>query len=234
MSMTAVWGPPQSGKTTISIDLAYALSQQGKSVCLISPEPYSEMTARLGVRIVQDKSLDQAYNSIGSLQQTVLEVDDLFFVLAVPWDHDAYGEDAGSDAGKELLKQAETIFDYVIIDCPAKDGEMLAAWALSMADHVLFLSGGSEASLMWFSAFKRAIDAVKSRAIVVCNEVRESYDYLSLCKLLQLNPEVFISHYPNALSEQQSKKTLYGARGKIGKAYTESIHELCRKMEVTA
>ena len=92
MSLIAVWGPPQSGKTTLSIDLAYALSQQGKSVCLISPEPYSELTARMGIRIIHNKSLDQAYSAIGNLQQTVLEVDDLLYVLAVPWDHDAYGE----------------------------------------------------------------------------------------------------------------------------------------------
>lgn len=232
MSLIAVWGPPQSGKTTLSIDLAYALSQQGKSVCLISPEPYSELTARMGVRIVREKSLEQAYNAIGNLRQTVLEVDDLLFVLSVPWDYDAYGEDAGTDTGRELLKQAQTVFDFVLVDCPAKDGEMLAAWALSMADHVLLLSGGSEAAVMWFNAFKKAVNAVSARSIIVCAEVNESYDYLSLCKLIQQNPEVFVSHYPNAAKEQQLRKTLYGAKGKIGKAYTDSIHALCRMLEV--
>ncbi len=234
MSLIAVWGPPQSGKTTLSIDLAYALSQQGKSVCLISPEPYSELTARMGIRIIHNKSLDQAYSAIGNLQQTVLEADDLLYVLAVPWDHDAYGEEASADACKELLKQAQTVFDFIIVDCPSKEGEMLAAWSLSMADRVLMLSGGSETASMWYNSFKKAVDAVSSRSMIVCVEVNESYDYLSLCKLIQKNPDVFVSHYPNAAKEQQSKKTLYGIKSKIGKAYTESIHGLCEKMEVGA
>ena len=232
MSLIAVWGPPQSGKTTLSIDLAFALSQQGKSVCLISPEPYSELTARMGIRILRNKSLDQAYNAIGNLQQTVMEVDDLLYVLAVPWDHDAYGEEPSADTGKELLRQAQSVFDYVLVDCPAKEGEMLAAWALSMANRVLLLSGSNEAATMWFTSFRKAVDAVSGRSIIVCVEISESYDYLSLCKLIQKNPDAFISFYPGAAKEQQAKKTLYGVKGKIGKAYTDSIRSLCMKMEV--
>ena len=38
MGINAVWGPPQSGKTTMAIDLAFALSRGGQSVLLISPE----------------------------------------------------------------------------------------------------------------------------------------------------------------------------------------------------
>jgi len=110
MSMIAVWGPPRSGKTTLTIDLAYALSQQGKSVCLISPEPYSEMTVRMGIRIVREKSLEQAYENIGNLRQTVLEADDLLFVLAMPWNHDAYGEEAGTDAVPSRRSRTNTPF----------------------------------------------------------------------------------------------------------------------------
>ena len=57
MSITAVWGPPNSGKTTLAIDLAYALTRYGRSVCLLSPEPYGELGARLGLNIPQERSL---------------------------------------------------------------------------------------------------------------------------------------------------------------------------------
>ena len=56
MSINAVWGPPHSGKTTLAIDLAYALSQKGQSVCLISPELYSELSARIKINVVRYKA----------------------------------------------------------------------------------------------------------------------------------------------------------------------------------
>ena len=64
MGIYAVWGPPQSGKTSLAIDLAFALSLKGKSVCLISPELYSELAARLNIRIEPEKSRS-------SIQQTI-------------------------------------------------------------------------------------------------------------------------------------------------------------------
>lgn len=77
MSITSVWGPPQSGKTTLAIDLSHTFSQHGKSICLISPEPYSELTTRMSIRIPRAKSLAQAYQATGNLKQVVLEALDI-------------------------------------------------------------------------------------------------------------------------------------------------------------
>lgn len=71
MGINAVWGPPQSGKTTKAIDLAFALSRGGQSVLLISPELYSELAARLNIRIEPEKSLVAAYKNKESLKQIV-------------------------------------------------------------------------------------------------------------------------------------------------------------------
>ena len=76
MGINAVWGPPQSGKTTMAIDLAFALSRGGQSVLLISPELYSELAARLNIRIEPEKSLVAAYKNKESLKQIVHTVDD--------------------------------------------------------------------------------------------------------------------------------------------------------------
>ena len=77
MGIYAVWGPPQSGKTTMAIDMAFAMSLRGKSVCLISPELYSELAARLNIRIEPEKSLLEAYKKVNSLKQIVHKADDL-------------------------------------------------------------------------------------------------------------------------------------------------------------
>ena len=234
MSITSVWGPPQSGKTTLAIDLSHAFSQHGKSVCLISPEPYSEMTARMSIRIPRAKSLSQAYGAPGNLRQVVLEAADLLYVLAASWDTDAFDEEPASASVKELLRQAEEAFDCVIVDCPYGNGNALAARALNMSAKSVLLSGGNGVSAMWYGAFRRPIEALSDRTICVCNQVAGSYDYLGLCKLIRQNPEVFIPHYPDIASIQTMKHTLYGSTSKTGREYTESLDRLIEKLEVAA
>jgi MinD-like ATPase involved in chromosome partitioning or flagellar assembly len=233
MSITAIWGPPQSGKTTLAIDLSYAFSQHGKSVCLISPEPFSELTARMNIRIPRAKSLAQAYQALGSIKQTVFEAADLLYVLAASWDADAFDEEPPSSGVKELMKQAEAAFDCVIVDCPSGNGNALAARALNRAERIILLSGGSGVSAMWFSAFRRPVEALADKTVCVCNQVSGSYDYLGLCKLIRQNPEAFIPHFPDSASKQTMKRTLYGSTSKTGREYTESLDKLMDRLEVT-
>lgn len=233
MSITAIWGPPQSGKTTLAIDLAHAFSQQGKSVCLVSPEPYSELTARMNIRITRNKSLSAAYQALGNLKQIVYEASDLLYVLAAPWDTDAFDEEPNSTSVKELFKQAEDVFDIVLVDCPSNGGNAVSARALNRASKVVLLSGGSGVSGMWYSAYRRSIEAIGERGVCVCNQIVGSYDYLGLCKLIQQNPEVFIPYYQDIASIQNTKRTLYGSTSKAGREHTESLDKLIEKLEVT-
>lgn len=159
MGINAVWGPPQSGKTTMAIDLAFALSRGGQSVLLISPELYSELAARLNIRIEPEKSLVAAYKNKESLKQIVHTVDDLLYALAVPFDNDAFGEDVSEEVARAVIEQANNLFDVVIVDCPAHTGSALAAWALSRAEIVFMMSGAHSAAVMWNNAFRRAVDA---------------------------------------------------------------------------
>ena len=230
MSINAVWGPPHSGKTTLAIDLAYALSQKGQSVCLISPELYSELSARMKINITKQKSLTMAYKTKESLKQVVFRADELLYVLAVPCYNDAFGEDTGSDAAKTILDQANTLFDVVLVDCPSYAGSVLAAWALNRAEKVLLLTGGQASSGLWYNAYRRAVEIVTPRAVSVCIEINDSFDYPALHKLIGVSPGVWIPFYKDAEAFQNLKPTLYDSGGKTGKAYSGSINEVCMKL----
>lgn len=227
MGINAVWGPPQSGKTTLAIDLAFALSMQGQSVCLISPELYSELAARLNIQIVPEKSLNAALKKKESLKQIVHTADDLLYVLAVPFDNDAFGEDMPEETAKTILDQADNLFDVVIVDCPSHTGSVLAAWALSISETVFLMSGSHSASVLWNNAFRKAVSTVRDKTIYVCAEANDSFDYRTLHSLLNVEPDVWLPHFPNAAIVQMLKRTLYQHSSKHGKAYTKAIDQIC-------
>jgi len=227
MSIYAVWGPPQSGKTTVAIDLAFALSMEGQSVCLISPEPYSELSARLNIQIVDEKSLCAAYKKKESIRQIVHTADDLLFVLAVPHDYDAFADEVPEEYAKALVDQTSKLFDVVIVDCPSHSGCVLGAWALSAAERVLLLTGGTTASALWAKAFKRAIDELEGRAIHICSQVTENFDYRTLHTILDITPDIWLPYIPNATILQLVKRTLYESGGRNGRQYTKHIEDLC-------
>ena len=231
MGINAIWGPPKSGKTTLTIDIACAFAQNRKSVCIVSPEPYSEMSARLGIQIKLENSLTAAYRPGASINQVVHRVNELLYVLAVPWDNDAFGQYAGSSAAKQLLEQAAAVFDFVLVDCPSHADTALSAWAMNMADNVLLLSGFDPSAGMWYTAFQRGIAPLEARTVPICVAVTKDYDYLSLCELIRQTPIVWVPHFPNAAEVQAQKKTLYGDTGKAGHRYSDSIDKICVELE---
>ena len=227
MSILSVWGPPNSGKTTLAIDLAFALIRRGKSVCLISPEPYCELGARLGLQVRGASSLASAQKSAAPLERVSVRVNDLLFVLAVSADADAFAEDAGSENAKHLLKRAEGTFDVVLTDCPAGTDNLFSACSLLLSEAVLILSGSRSASGLWFSAYRRIIDTLSPKIIPVCLEARPSFDYAGLLKLINMTPALWIPYYPEAEETQAAKQTLYESGGRAGRAYSEALQGLC-------
>lgn len=116
------------------------------------------------------------------------------------------------------------------MDCPSYAGSMLAAWALNRAENVLLITGSQVSSSLWYNAYRRAIETVTARAVSICTEINDSFDYPALHKLIGVSPEVWIPFYKDAESFQNLKPTLYGSGGKTGKAYTGSIDEVCTKL----
>lgn len=231
MSIFAVWGPPRSGKTTVAIDLAFALSRGGSSTLLLSCECYSELSARLNTRIEPEKSLAAVCGGRAPLKQLVHTVDELLYVLAVPFDCDAFDETLSEVTAKSLLTEAERLFDAVIIDCPSHTGSALAAWGLSRAERVLLLSGSQSCAVMWHNAFRRALDALSDRVLAASVEINEAFDHRTLHTLLRLAPRFRLPHYPDAEMLQLVRRTLYQSSGRHGKAYTKAIDGICTALK---
>lgn len=227
MSICAIWGAPQSGKTTLGVNLAYAISQGDKTVCLISPAAYSELSAFLGVKIPEEHSLQAALRGSVGIRQAVFKVDELLYVLAAPSTADAFDNDYSGEQVKTLLELARITFDVVIVDCPSETNNLIAAWSLNRADTVLLCLGGHISSVLWHMANMRALQSVWNRAVYVSSEVTSNFDYDAMYRLLNCTPDIRIPYIRDAPLLQNEKRILFGLSGKKGRSYATAINKLC-------
>lgn len=226
MGICAIWGAPQSGKTTLAVNLAYAVSRGDKTVCLISPAAYSELSAFLGVKIPKEHSLQPAlWGSVG-IRQAVFKVDELLYVLAAPSTADAFDNDYTGEQVKTLLELARITFDVVIVDCPSETNNLIAAWSLNRADKVLLFLGGHISCVLWHMANKKALLAVQNRAVYVSSEATSDFNYDAMYRLLNCTSGIRIPYIREAPLLQNEKRLLFGQSGKKCRAYAKAINEL--------
>jgi MinD-like ATPase involved in chromosome partitioning or flagellar assembly len=232
MGICAIWGAPRSGKTTLAVNLAYAMSRSDKTVCLISPVPYSELSGFLGVKIPAEQSLQAALRCKESIKHVVFKADELFFVLAAPVTVDAFDDNYSSEQVKSLLEQALITFDTVIVDCSSESDNLIAAWSLNRADTVVLNVGGHISCLMWYMANQRALQTVQHKAVYVSSEVMSGFDHNALHQLLKCKPDIKIPYVVEAPLMQIENKLLYQLPGKKGKAYSGAVNELYEVIRV--
>ncbi|SBW01041.1 hypothetical protein KL86CLO1_11423 [uncultured Eubacteriales bacterium] len=226
MSICAIWGAPQTGKTTLAVNLAYAVSRGDQSVCLISPVAYSELSAILGVKIPEENSLSAALRG-APLQRTVFKVDELFYVLAAPSAASAPDCDYSGEQVKTLLELARMTFDVVLVDCLSETNDLFSAWALNRADKVLLCAGGHVSGVLWHRANKKALQAAQDKTLYVGSEIIPGLDYAAMYELLKCTPEIKIPYIREAPLFQNERRFLFGLSGKKGRAYAGAINKLC-------
>lgn len=226
MSICAIWGAPQSGKTTLSVNLAYAVSRGDKSVCLISPAVYGELASFLGLKIPNTQCLMAAIQGSSGIRQTVYKVDELFYVIASAASVDAFENDYTSEQAKALLTLCRETFDVVIVDCPSEPTNLLAAWALNMSDSVALCSGGQNSCVMWYAANRKAVQAITHKSVRVSCEMTSAYDYDAMYQLLECTPDIRIPYVCEAPLLQNECAYLYELSGKRGWAYARAINKL--------
>lgn len=225
MRIYAIWGAPQTGKTTLAVNLAYAVSRGDQSVCLISPVAYSELSAILGIKIPEENSLGAALRG-APLRQTVFKADELFYVLAAPSTASALDGDYSGEQVRTLLELARLTFDVVLVDCLSETNDLFSAWALNRADKVLLCAGGHVSGVLWHRANKKALQAAQGKTVYVGSEIIPGLDYAAMYKLLKCTPDIKIPYIREAPLFQNERRFLFSLSGKRGRAYAGAINKL--------
>jgi chromosome partitioning protein len=135
------------GKTTVSINLASAIAEQGEKVLLVDMDPQSHCAVGLAVpeqqieQSIYDVLISKSRNEPIRITEILWQISDRLDLAPASLDLSAFEQQMSGVNGRELclkevLKDIDTRYDYVVIDCPPAVG-LLTFNALRAATDVI-------------------------------------------------------------------------------------------------
>ena len=174
----AIWGNPNSGKTTLSIKIANELIKKNKSVILVMADPFAPaIHTVLPFTETKDQSLGALLSSIQISQESILKkcipVPNTKNLSVLSYLH---GENIRTyaDYGKErildffiLLKH---LADHIIVDCSSQfHHDLLSRGALELSDQVIRLISPDLKAISFYDA---SLPLLGERKYNVANQIK--------------------------------------------------------------
>jgi|GEM_PF-2881395 len=162
--MTAIWGPPDGGKTTLAANLAACLAREDTVLLVSSNLWFPEIQLHFG-QVVPEQ------NSLARLPQEGCAMYELFTpvkgnanlqLLTLPDDYgELFGDYLNSGLAENLFEQIGRYrFAQVIVDCSAVPDNPISTLALHQAETVLHVGTPAIAGLFWYRAMKPLREAL--------------------------------------------------------------------------
>ena len=157
----AIWGNPNSGKTTLSIKLALELEKMGKSVMVIMAEANTPgISTILPFMDTKDKSLGEVLSSVEVTQESILKkcmtLEKHKNIALMSYLH---GEnlrtyaDYGKDRTLDFFILLRHLADHIIVDCSSYfHHALLTRAALELSDQVVRLTTPDLKAVSFFDA----------------------------------------------------------------------------------
>lgn len=156
------------GKTTTAVNLAAALSETGKKVCVIDLDPQAHASLHLGLSVISDQpSVYDILCGDATLQDARCWVNENLAVVPSNLDLAAAELELAGEVGREVilrdkLETDQEEFDYVILDCPPSLG-VLTLNALTAVQEVFLPLQPHFLALHGLSKLLKTIEIVSKR-----------------------------------------------------------------------
>ncbi len=156
------------GKTTSTVNLAAALADAGKRVCVIDLDPQAHASLHLGVSLQDGQpSVYDVLTGEAMFPDVRQQIDKNLWLLPAHLDLAAAEVELSSEVGREVilrdkLAQDDQQFDYLIVDCPPSLG-VLTINALTMVREVFLPLQPHFLALHGLSKLLKTIEIVSKR-----------------------------------------------------------------------
>ncbi|MCA9131104.1 MAG: ParA family protein [Planctomycetales bacterium] len=156
------------GKTTTAVNLASALAEQGKRVCVIDLDPQAHASLHLGLSLIDGQcSVYDILCGDASIDEARVWVNENLAVVPSNLDLAAAEMELAGEVGREVILRDKLEvdtdqFDFLILDCPPSLG-VLTLNALTAVDEVFLPLQPHFLALHGLSKLLRTIEIVAKR-----------------------------------------------------------------------
>ncbi len=236
----AVWGSPNSSKTTVSVKLATELAKQKKNVVIV----HCDLTAPPIPTLLRDK---QDMMSIGTVLSAPSLTQELIYKNLVTYDKNQYIALLGYKNGDNVYTYAEYtkehavdmlvllrhIADYVIVDCSSiVHDSVLSIAALEVADEVLRLCSCDLKSISYYTSYLSLLSDRRfhsDRHIKVLTSLH-SYECGTEYENAFGGAKFHLPYVPEIEAQTATMNLCESLSGKVGKTYEDSISAMIREV----
>ena len=157
------------GKTTSSVNLAAALAEAGRRVCLLDLDPQAHASLHLGITALDgEASMYEVLCGNASLEQARRVINDNLSVVPSNLDLAAAELELAGEVGREMIlrdrmqEEENADYDYLILDCPPSLG-VLTVNALVAVSEVFLPLQPHFLALHGLSKLLKTIEVVSRR-----------------------------------------------------------------------
>jgi MinD-like ATPase involved in chromosome partitioning or flagellar assembly len=210
--LVVTWGAGGSGKTTVAVNLACALSELNLIVGIIPANTiYGELQAHFGCNVSRDKGLHQVLTG-GAIQDNYVAtpMPNVFF-LSLPNHFDCLNlTEVTEEQVIACIDQTKIYFDVLIVDGVLDLHSAMTYIALAQADTVVMTIKPSITASFWYHSMSRLMDQLYlCNVIPVINNDNQSCDKDAMISALKVTPGFELPHIPAADMYVNAGKPIY-------------------------
>lgn len=170
----AIWGSPNSGKTTLAVNMAVVLADSGYMTCLVSASDHGELQSFFGVSIPKNKGLYAAISSGRNVREALTLARPNLCILELDTGGDAYDmANITPTQVQNMLEELSDQFSFVIIDCTNYKESVFTGLGLVAANKVIVCIPHRATAATWHIANKQMLDALEPKSFYVDANTRE-------------------------------------------------------------